>query len=127
MAKCTKIVNNKRLVCIGAMKHSIAIIARAIETLSVGYTMDFSNTTTVFAAIKTKKGTPVFNGVNIEQELTHVYYIRAGYVTVENNYTIFFNNKYYKVIDFEDMEEEHRFIGIISVERGLSSNKANWA
>jgi len=127
MTRCKRISPKKRLICIGSMKHPISIIDREIETLSEGYTMDFSNSTSVLAAIETRNGTPVFNGVNIEQELTHIFYIRYGESTVENNYTILFNNKYYRVIDFENLEEENRFLKITTIERGDIAKKANWA
>jgi hypothetical protein len=124
---CKKINIGKGKVCIGDMKHQIFVIAKAIETLPIGYTIDFSNQTEIFAAIQTIKGTPIWDGTNVKQELTHIFYIWYGIAEVQKNYTILFNNKYYKVEDAEDLNEEHIYLKITTVERGLTANKANWA
>lgn len=126
MSRCKRIVNEKRLVCIGAMKHQITIIRRAIDPEDIGYTQDLTDTVTLQAAIKTKRGLPIFNGTNVDVEQTHEFYIRFGITEVEKNYTVLFDDRYFNVELVEPMDEEKRFMRIITIERGTTSNEANW-
>lgn len=123
---CRKISKKADKVCIGDLKKSIKIINRAIEPADVSHTMDFTDFVSAYARIDTTKGNPFFNGVNIEDFPSHVFYIRYGF-TVEKNYTLEYASNYYNVLDVENLNEENRFLKISCVKNGPKSNQANWA
>lgn len=112
---------------IGKMHNEIKIIDRAIDPEVEGYTMDFTDFTTLYAGIKTTSGVSSFNNVNILDDTTHLFYIRYGICDVGKNYTIEYDSKYYNVLTSENLGELNRFILIQTVQRGVKTNNANWA
>jgi hypothetical protein len=71
-----------------------------------------------------------YNNANIEDVETHTFPIRISPAilafNIGQNYSVQFKGKYYIVIGVEDFNEEGRFLGITTVERGLLEEKVNW-
>jgi len=126
MSKKKQICNIQSAVCIGSMKFPIQIINSEINPEAIGFTINFDDFVTTYAAIQTRTGVETFDGSNISHNLTHIFYIRYG-IEVEALYHIRYNEKFYIVMDVEDMGEEKRFLKLTTTERGVTINKASWS
>ncbi len=136
MPKCKKIRGQRRRVCIGDLNKLVTINNRVLQApkgQSPDYTLLFTEDTTinpgigdlnegeVFAMIKTVNGETIFDGNNIERDVTHhVYIVWGADVTAEDWIT--FENDRYDVLNVEDLDEEHEFLLLRCTNRGLESN-----
>lgn len=122
---CPRFTRGKDLVCIGSMKSLITIIPRAITPDTIGYAETLTGGVQVRALINTKTQTVIMDNVNTDSVVTHIFFIRYGQ-TVEKNYTILHDGKYYGVMGVENLEMENRFLRITAIERGSTSKAANF-
>jgi len=122
---CPRFQRGKDLVCIGSMKSLIAIIPRAISPDTIGYKELLAGGVQVRALINTKTQTVIMDNVNIDNVVTHIFFIRYG-KTVEKNYTLLHDGKYYGVLGVENLEMENRFLRITAIEKGLTTKAANY-
>lgn len=121
-----KIRRKPDLICASDLKNKVKLITRKIETANVSFTENFTDFKSIYARIDTISGYQPFNGVNIEDAPSHIFYIR--YLSdIEINYTFEYKSNYFHIIDIENLNEENRFMKITVKKAGNKSNEANWA
>lgn len=117
----------KKIICAGDLNRKITIETREITSpTSVDYTQTFTTKSNVWSAIKTKSpGVEIFDGVNVKGTATHFFYIRyISNVTFED--MVEHNNKYYRILQVENLNEDNLFQVLICCERGDNTQEANW-
>jgi head-tail adaptor len=122
---CKRINFNSSRVCASDLHHSIRIINRKIEPDNLGWKQDLTDGVSTRAGIKVRRDIMNFDGTNTETQITHEFFIRKG-ITVQKNYTIRFDNRYFAVIGVENIDEDNMFIRITASESGTVNNKANF-
>ena len=125
MGTCRRVRFDKRKICAGDLRHEISIIDRQIEPDVAGYAMDFTNGIQTRAAIKTRTDVLNFDGTNTGTAVTHDFYIRKG-KTVQRNFTILFDSRYFMVVGIEQLDEDRMFMRITTQEAGTTSNQSNY-
>ena len=123
---CTPIPSDSKRVCIGDLSKKIQIQVRSIQPPlnGVDYGEVFSQTKNVWAMCKTVSGEAIFDDSNIEQTVTHEFYIRyIPNVTFEN--WILYNNKYYDIVGVENLNESDEYLLLRSRIRGNSNLGVN--
>ncbi|MBK2125727.1 phage head closure protein [Fangia hongkongensis] len=130
MSSCKKIIIQKRKVCIGDLNKYIGLYTRSLTSplnpsySSVDYDLNFTLIRNVWAAIENVKGIMSLDGVTDEEIPTHNIYIRyRNDITSEN--WIIFNNKNYKIIRVENLEENNIFLCLVCIETGSTSKGAS--
>jgi len=98
-------------ICIGDLDRRIVLQLRKIKPPEADG-IDYNETNIVeqswWASIETVSGTTVFDGNNIEQVVTHNFYIRyLPGLTFES--WVLFEGKRYRIIDVVDYNERHEF------------------
>ena len=129
MGNCAPIRIKKRRICAGDLTEQIVIQLRAIkapQSGSVDFDEDFTDSSTVWAAIETKSGIELFDGVNLISRPTHFIYIR--YITnIDVEKWITYKNKRYEILDAENLEERDEFILLRCSPLGDKTLQANYS
>lgn len=129
MAICKKIVREKKRICTGSLKTRIIISLRSIKAPSfnnVDFDEEFNDIRTVWAYCETVSGLTEFDDSNIEEIVTHIFYIR--YIPSININTVNWiehRNKRYKIITVENINDENEFLLIKTNSRGLKEFNMN--
>lgn len=127
MAKCSRKQLEKKAVCIGDMREKIQVQIRSITaptTDGVDYGESFISLKTVWALVETTRGETIFDGTNVERDVTHRFYIRyLPDVTFED--WIIYKGNYYDIIDVENLQELNDFLLIRVNVRGTTSKEVN--
>ena len=116
---------------IGDMRNLIEIYARSITTAnnnSPDFDEVFTLAYTAWAKLVTVKPKKEFDGTNLDNQITHEFYIRyiqALDEDIVSNFYIKFDGDYYDVFDIEDLDERHRFMKIPCVIRGDATLPVN--
>ncbi len=115
----------KAQVCIGDLRHRVTLFDRDLTEPQFGKTdfdESFTNPVNVHAAVKTLAGKVFFDGVG-DVALTHeiVIRFRKG-VTSEKWVT--FESRRLKVVDVEDIDEDHKYLRLRCTERGADTVEA---
>lgn len=123
---CKRISLTKKKVCIGDLKKRIKVQIRSIVPPegSVDYSQNTIDLKEVWAAIQTSKGSEIFDGTNVIGVATHFFYIRKiDSVTFEN--FIEYNDKKYRILDAQNIDEDNSFMLLRCTERGDKSKNSN--
>lgn len=119
----------KKKLCIGDLRKKITVYDRSIKPAETSSEFEnsqtFSNAVIYWCAIETKTGVEIFDGSNLLGSATHIFYIKyVESINTEN--TIKWNNKYYTVLQVDNVNEENEYLAIFCSERGTTSNGVNW-
>jgi len=129
MATCKKLRRTLTKVCTGALNKRIQIQTRHIKPPvgnSVDYTEEFTNIITTWAMLETVTGVTIFDDTNVEQVVTHDFYIRyIPNVTFEK--WILFDEKYYDILRVENYQENNLYYRIRTNVRGRKEIPVNVA
>jgi len=131
MPVCKKITVTRSKVCIGDMGELIDIVERSIGPPAIGSIDPVTTFTTIlqpWAAVKSislSSGLPRrFDGINIEDTPTHEIYINYD-ATIwpldSDNVFIKFDNRNFRIVGVDDMDEQKLTIRILVTERGVES------
>ena len=127
MAKCYKIYRTIKRVCIGSLNKKIIINTRSIANKQgqyIDFTEKFGDPITVSAMIETVSGITVFDEVNQEHTVSHIFYIRH----IENFTSekwIEYDGRYFNILNVDRLNEENRFLKLMCEERGAKTIAAN--
>lgn len=131
MATCKKIKRLSERVCIGSMNKRISLQVRDLEA-PVGDSVDFKEKFTVLSdiwtMIETVAGKVFFDGSNTDRSITHNFYIRylnGVEITAQN--WVRYDDKYFDIINVENLDEANRFLLLRTTERGTVNKKVNFA
>lgn len=120
MVVCIKIRGKRRQLCVGDLDRKIMIQSRAIVAPVgdlVDYSESFVTTIEVWALVQTTRGSQLFDGVEISNPFTHMFYIMfLADLTFEN--WILFEDIKYKIQDIEDLDERHEVTLIKAIKKG---------
>lgn len=120
----------RRKVCTRDLRHRVTVYKRDLAEPAFGST-DFDETFTqldeVWAAIQTTNGKTLFNGTMIEESLTHVLWINHRTDVNSENWIELGDGRRLRILDFEDVDEQHDWLLLACQERGPKDKKANLA
>ena len=134
MATCGKIHRKKRRLCIGSMDEQITLEVRSIQSPwvssvdadGVDLGESFTNQRLVWAAVNTTRGWQTFDGTNIANAVTHLFYIRyIPNVTFED--WILYKGERYDIVDVENLDERNEFYVLRANKRGDDTIEVNKA
>lgn len=127
MVQCKRIPGVRRQICVGDLDRQIIVQTRAIGSpsgSSVDYSEGFTDLITVWAMIRTTRGSQLFDGVEISNPFTHLFYIRfISGVTFEN--WVEFADEKYDIVDTEILDERNEFTVLRCTKRGDKDKDAN--
>jgi SPP1 family predicted phage head-tail adaptor len=127
MSNCTKIGRPKREVCIGSMSNKITLYVRKIaapDFNDIDYGETLEEPRQVWAMVKTSRGETVFDKANLEQDITHRFYIRyISDVTFQD--WLLFKDRYYNIVDVENLENRDEFLLLRCNLRGDKNTNVN--
>ena len=124
---CGFIRKKKKGICIGDLDKRITIQVRYLtppEDSGVDYSQKSLDYKTVWASLETTRGEQLFDGVNINNAFTHIFYIRYICNVSFENWVEYCGNKY-DIIDTEDYDEKNEFIALRCTKRGAKTSNAN--
>lgn len=124
---CKYIRDKKRRICTGDLNRKIKIQVRALETPEedgVDFSETFIDHKTVWAMLKTTRGSQLFDGVALENPYTHEFYIRYICNVSFENWVEYCQDKY-DIVDTEVLDERNEFIVLRCKKRGSKGNDAN--
>lgn len=139
MSTCKRIKIDKNTVCMGDHRHPISIQTRIIVAPGIGESQaseDFTLYADAIAGIKTvgstglvsARGVRKFNGINIDNSATHLFFVMYAdlffEVEIKNNF-ILFNGDYYTIISVDNINEDNLEIMYQCSLRGDSSKEAS--
>jgi len=102
----------------------ITLMDRDVSVDGVDLDENFSNETTVKALVKTKRGKAIFDGSNVEKEITHE--IRIDYIsTVTAETWVKFKSRNLDIIDIVSCKEDDKVLILSCNERGHNSLPVN--
>jgi len=116
----SKLIIKKTSLCVGDLNRKITLQNRDIQPPQFGsadFTEEFSNLKSIFAALETPTGKVVFDGLNVERVVTHVFYIRY-LSSVSTETWILFKGKRFEIIKMKNLEESDSWLALMSSERG---------
>jgi len=134
MASCPKISKKKDQICIGNMNKRITLLSRAITAPINGtdYSETFTEIATCWSSIHTLKGYRDFDSVGVENSRTTIVYTHDFYIRYNSTISlsaqdwISYSDKYYRIIDIENLNERGKFLVLHSKERGDNTVESNW-
>jgi hypothetical protein len=133
MTICNKKRFKKTQLCRGDLRHRIQIVSRALQPANYNQTEPQELITvlyTVSAGIETLRGTSKFDGVNIDQKATHLFYIiySSRYENLEHgNNFVKHRGKLYRLLNTTEFNEDRQFFILQCTERGDETLEANQA
>jgi SPP1 family predicted phage head-tail adaptor len=126
---CRSIKPNVNKVCIGDLSKKIAIqYSSSVPSNSPNSnsTTSFKDIKKVWAMIKTRRTGEFIKNTNIRDTITTEFYIRYdSSIDFQQKLWVEYNDKRYVVINYENIDEQDRFIVLSAVERGKKSINAN--
>jgi SPP1 family predicted phage head-tail adaptor len=109
------------------MNQQITLQNRSIQApsgSSVDYDEDFDGDNVVWALVGTVSGETIFDSTNIEQIVTHKFYIRfVSGITSET--WIDYNGEKFDILDVENMDENDSFLLLRANSRGDNTVSVN--
>lgn len=129
MVNCTPIKTKPFRICAGDLRHRIVINTRSIlpnQSNGVDFNESFTDPKVVYSMIETVDGETIFDATNVEQVVTHHFYIRfMKNLTFEG--WVLYKQKYYDILGVENLNEEDRFMLIRANLRGTELKPVNFA
>ena len=116
-------------ICIGSLNKKIKLKDRDIVTPNndeMQYDEKFVDDSEVWSMVKTTNGIEIFDGTNTLGVATHIFYIRY-YEGLTSEYFIEYNNKNYRILQIENLEEDDEYLKISCTLRGDISLDTNLA
>lgn len=126
MPVCKKIRTKNQRVCTGDLKWRVILQNRNIKPPafgSVDFDETFTTSQTVWAAIETKTGDTLFDGVDTDNKVTHVFYIRFK-ATVTSETWISFDGRRFDILNVESLDERKKYLKLTCIDRGLDTEEA---
>lgn len=130
MPNCAKIKQKPYKICTGDLSKRITLYVRSItdpQGGSVDFGENFTTPTNVWAMIETlSKGVEIFDGSNVIDVATHLFYIRyIPGITFEMY--LDYNGRRFRIIDVQNIDEKDETIILRCTERGDNTKPVNWS
>jgi len=116
----------KNAICIGDLKHYITIQKRALKSpLDVDFEELLTTVASVWAGVKVV-GTPsIFDKTNIEEGITHKFYIRYRTDVDINNWILYDNIRYKITLAPKDIYFNKKYLELSCIFKGSASVKSS--
>ena len=88
---------------------------------------DFQNVVHVWASVKTVNGATIFDSVNTEQVITHIFTTRYLGLGITSENWIIYNNNRFKILAVENIDEQNMYTRMRCILRGSVSKEATKA
>ena len=88
---------------------------------------DFANVVHVWSSVKTVHGATIFDSVNTEQVLTHIFTTRWLGLGITSENWIIYNNSRFKILAVENIDEQNMYTRMRCILRGSVSKEATKA
>ena len=126
MAKCAYKRHVSTRVCSGDLHHYITLQSRALQPAPIGGVVStgFTTVKSVWAFSETTRGTRRFKGVNVEDNATHLFYIRydADFFPLDgDNFFILFDSRRFRILRVTEADENKLYMVVQCCETGQSS------
>lgn len=111
----------------GDLKHPITIQSRAlIPPSDVDFTEKYTDIATVWASVKINNNQEIFSKTNIDESITHFFYIRyLDDITIDN--WILFDDNRYNIVAVKDIDFEKKFLELSTIFKGdISEESSKW-
>ncbi len=127
MAKCVNTRIALKRLCTEDLRHTITICKREQEPVKAGETGVNTELFTALmkkvpAGIKSLRGVPNWQKVNIDEAATHLFFIKwtrgIEKLNIDLNKFISRGGKYYRVLKTHNQDEDNQYIIIEATERG---------
>lgn len=120
MKKCSPIPSEKKGVCVGNLIDWIKIFLPDLTAPSDG--VDFTKPSTdileCWAMVKTSRGSELFDGSNLGNAYTHIFFIQHMPLTINTTHFIEFKDENYKIVDVENFNEHNEFLALKCIKKG---------
>ncbi len=125
--KCVRVGGRKRKICSGDLNREIALHNRAITAPEdIEYSEEFSPLARIPAMIITRRGVTTFDKTGTERVVHADIYIR--YLTgVTDETWLEFERELYDILNYEDLDLDHKWLLLRCARRGPRTHQANWA
>lgn len=118
-----------RNICSGDLVHYISISTRQLQVNAsdADFNMLFTDAVDYLAKLETPSGELLFDGVNIETPITHVFTIRHDADVEQNgaNRWISYNGKRIRIVSTKNIEEKNEWLELKCQATGLLSKAAS--
>ena len=92
----------------------------------INTTREFKDIGNFWATIKTTPGGQFFDDVNIQEGITTDFFIKfTSSIDLGKQIWVKFDNRRFKIINIENINEDSRFIKLRAIERGTVLKEAN--
>ncbi|GAG13499.1 unnamed protein product [marine sediment metagenome] len=122
MPECEVLPRKHRQLCIGDLTKLVKLSSRTIDEPAFGspnFAEIFSDVAPTWAKIETTPGKTLFDGVSVDQSVSHVISIRFDpTVTSETWVETVPGAIRYKIIEVEDLEERNEWLRLYCTEQG---------
>jgi SPP1 family predicted phage head-tail adaptor len=86
----------------------------------------FADIKSVWAMIKTRSTAEFVQNTNIETSITTEFYIRYdSSIDFKQRLWVEYNNGRYEIVNYDNIDEENKFIKLTAIERGVKTINAN--
>jgi SPP1 family predicted phage head-tail adaptor len=96
----------------------------AAPTSTVDFGENFDSGKTVWAALKTTQGREMFYTTNMDEAVSHIFYVR-WYDTLTSDLWVRFNGENYDIVQVENLDERDQFAALYCNVRGDSTDAVN--
>lgn len=124
---CGKIKIPKRGLCIGDLRHRITLTTRSVKEPGFGqvdFGEDFTDPVTVSAAVATRTGRVMFDGVNTDEAISHEIVLRHRTGIEPGNTWVELEGQRLRIVRTEDVDAQGRWLRLWCTERGATSKPA---
>lgn len=122
MARCVDL--SSKTICRRELNKTAKIQKRELSGGGIGSFSakeTFTDYLSIYCKVKTIKGSTKFSGVSVDDRATHAFYTTWATLlkNVEvSNYFVFFDSRYFEIIDIANVDEDDDYAIIITAERG---------
>jgi len=110
---------------VGDLKHYITLQRRVLEVpINVDFRETYNNIANVWASVVTNNDYLKFNDININEEVTHIFYIR-NIDGIDIDVWILYDNQRYKIISIRDIDFEKKFLELKCNLKGIVSKESS--
>jgi head-tail adaptor len=129
MTQCKSIKSQKKRICISDLNKKIEIQTSYFQNSDAPNTdsgLIFNTILNPWSLVKTRGNINYNNGVNSENSITHLFYIRYN-SSLDFTQELFvrYDNRIFKVNTIENIGEENKYFVLYAIERGEEGKKAS--
>ena len=112
-------------ICIGDLKYRITLQQRSIKSaIDVDFSENYTDIASVWAHVEINNPKFIFNDINIDESVTHKFYIRYR-SDIDINTWIFYDNIRYNIISIKPTDFDKKYLVLNCNIKGDSNKEAS--